>query len=81
MAHIIEHSEFVQRRLQKLKAKAHRTPSQRASETILMREGYTFERVTPAGSLLYKRVEADMIHVALIDKVGTISKNQWRKES
>lgn len=80
MAHIVEYSEFTQKRLQKLKAKAHRTPHQRASETILMREGYAFERVTPAGSLLYKQSEGPTIYVALIAPDGSISKNKWIKE-
>lgn len=81
MAHIIEHSVFVERRLQKLKAKAHRTPHQRASETLLMREGFVFNKVTPAGSLLYIKREGDTKRVALIDTKGKITQHVWSKES
>lgn len=80
MAHIIDHDTFKQRRLKKLRDAAKRTPHQHASETILMREGYTFERVTPAGSLLYKQDDELNVYVALIAKDGTITKNKWVKE-
>lgn len=80
MAHVISHGEFMEKRRQKLKASEQRTPDQLVSEVILQNEGYKFERVTPAGSLLYTKRLPNAVNVALIDPDGAITRNTWTNE-
>lgn len=77
MGDVISHGQFIEKRRQKLKARAQRTPHQLAQEKLLRDEGYKFERVTPAGSLMFTKKVEENTKVALIDKDGAVSKHIW----
>lgn len=73
-------AEFQTRRTQKMIASVMTTPAQRAKETMLRNDGFTFKRTTPAGCLLYTRKEADHTLTALINSEGDITYRKWTEE-